>query len=83
MAFKDTAIYICGYCGEFIKSKAIYCKNCSTQAGRKKIYDENVAIAKERMKNGWTPPEGFGFKDWKPRLNSQGKVVTTTSKSNG
>lgn len=56
-------IYECSYCGERYASKAIYCKDCRTQAGRKKIFDENVAIALENKAKGMEVPAGF--KNWK------------------
>ena len=86
MAFKDSSIYLCSYCGEIIKSKAIYCKNCATQPGRKANWEANVAIAKENMSRGFTVPTGFP--NWAPRVNAMGEVVRsekdikTTQKQN-
>ena len=73
MAFKDTAIYYCEYCGERLTGKAKYCKGnkkvepkllgCSTQKGRKQVFDLNVAIIKENKAKGFVVPEGL--KNWK------------------
>jgi len=74
MAFKDTSIYYCSYCGELLTGKAKYCKGgktedgtkllgCSTQKGRKQIFDLNVEIIKENKAKGHTVPEGL--RNWK------------------
>lgn len=74
MAFKDTAIYYCTYCGERLTGKAKYCKggtdgdgnkiaSCSTQKGRKQVFDLNVAIFKEMKAKGHAVPDGI--KNWK------------------
>ena len=55
MAFKSNALCECAYCGEKIPSGK-YCSRCRTQEGRKKIFDENVEIAKENKKAGYTVP---------------------------
>jgi len=62
MKFKTNIIYECSYCGERIKSQK-YCSNCKTQLGRKKIFDANVVIAKERIKTNLPAPTSF--KSWK------------------
>lgn len=56
-------IYECRYCGERFASKAIYCPTCRSQPNRKKIFDENVAIAIENKAKGYVTPDGF--KNWK------------------
>ena len=63
MAFKDTSIYECAYCGDRGGTAAKHCKNCRTQPGRKAIFDANVAIAIENKAKGITVPAGF--KNWK------------------
>ena len=74
MAFKDSGIYYCMYCGELLTAKGKYCKGgtdgegnklfgCSTQKGRKQVFDLNVAIIKENKAEGHTVPEGL--KNWK------------------
>jgi hypothetical protein len=56
-------IWECSYCGERYGTKAVYCPTCRTQAGRKKIFDANVAIALENKGKGYEVPAGF--KNWK------------------
>ena len=74
MAFKDTSIHLCVYCGEKLSTKSKFCKaqttpeglrmlGCSTQKGRKQVFDLNVAILKENRAKGHTVPEGL--KNWK------------------
>lgn len=65
MAFKSNAIYECTYCGERFASKAIYCKDCRTQPGRKAIFDANVAIAQDLKARGYNVPAGF--RNWETR----------------
>jgi len=60
--FKDSSIHECSYCGERIGSGK-YCPNCRTQAGRKKVFDENAEIQKEREKLGL--PFQKTLKNWK------------------
>lgn len=55
-------IYVCVYCGENAVTKGKYCANCKTQAGRKKIFDENVEIIKENKEKGHTPIKAL--RDW-------------------
>jgi hypothetical protein len=74
MAFKDLSIYTCMYCGERLKTKSKYCKaqtmedgtrllGCSTQKGRKQVFDLNVEIIKENKAKGYSVPEGL--RNWK------------------
>lgn len=74
MAFKDPNIYQCSYCGERLTGKAKYCKGgktedgtkllgCSTQKGRKQVFDLNVAILRENKAKGYTVP--IGVQNWK------------------
>lgn len=63
MAFKDTSIYYCAYCGERCNSKAKHCPTCRTQKGRKAIFDANVEILKENKAKGYEIP--IGLKNWK------------------
>lgn len=60
--WKDSSIYECAYCGERISSGK-YCSNCKTQEGRKKIFEANSAIMKEREEKG-LPYLKF-LKNWK------------------
>jgi predicted amidophosphoribosyltransferase len=48
-------IILCDYCGEPTKQK--YCSNCKTQAGRKDIFEQNVAIFKQNEKLGYKVPK--------------------------
>ena len=59
----SNGIFECAYCGERYGKAAKHCKTCQTQAGRKKIFDENVAIALENKAKGLAVPAGF--KNWK------------------
>lgn len=56
-------IFECAHCGERFASKAVHCKDCRTQLGRKKIFDANVAIAVENKALGYEVPAGF--RNWK------------------
>jgi len=56
-------IHYCSYCGEKIGSPKQYCSNCSTQKGRKAIFDANVKILKENKNKGLNIPETL--KNWK------------------
>jgi hypothetical protein len=56
-------IHQCSYCGEIISSPKQYCSNCSTQKGRKKIFDETVEIFKENKSKGFAIPETL--KNWR------------------
>ena len=56
-------IYQCAYCGEVITSPKQYCSACSTQKGRKEIFDANVKIFKVNKELGMTAPDSL--KNWK------------------
>jgi predicted amidophosphoribosyltransferase len=56
-------ISLCCYCGEQVGNTQKYCKNCKTQEGRKKIFDENVAIFKENKEKGHPVPTEL--RSWK------------------
>lgn len=57
-------IALCKYCGEILtNSKAIYCKLCGAQAGRKKIFDANREIFTFNKKQGREIPATL--KSWK------------------
>ena len=62
MSFNDNSIKECSYCGERPVSGK-YCKNCGTQAGRKKIFDENAKIMEEKKAAGL--PYLEKLKNWK------------------
>lgn len=59
--WKYSAIHECSYCGERIGSGK-YCAGCKTQDGRKKVFDSNAAIMKEREAAGL--PHLKTLKDW-------------------
>ena len=62
MSFNDNSIKECADCGDRpVTGK--YCANCKTQAGRKKIFDANAEIQKERKAAGLPCLETL--KDWK------------------
>ena len=52
----DKKIYRCAFCGEDAKKGQKYCDIHKTQAGRKKTFEENVAIIKQNAKLGYTVP---------------------------
>lgn len=60
---KNGKIQLCAYCGEQVGATAKYCPNCTTQKGRKKIFDENMQIIKDRQANNLSVPETL--KSWK------------------
>lgn len=61
--FEDKSVYVCSYCGEICGSKREYCPTCSTQKGRKKIFDENAEIFKTNKVLGFAIPATL--KNWK------------------
>jgi len=54
-------VHICAYCGEDAGTGK-FCTICKKQAGRKKIFDENVAIIKENKEKGYAVPTKL--RDW-------------------
>jgi len=56
-------VTLCNYCGEQIGNSKKYCPSCKTQAGRKEIFDKNVAILKEKTE--LKLPVLEGLKNWK------------------
>jgi len=63
MAYEDKSVFQCKYCGEIVGAKREYCATCSTQKGRKAIFDENVKIYKKNKELGFIIPEVL--KNWK------------------
>ena len=49
-------IALCAHCGEQVGNSQKYCPNCRTKPGRKEIFDANMAIIKERQKQGLPVP---------------------------
>ncbi len=50
-------IILCKNCGE--KTNKLYCKDCSTKAGREEFTKQTLAIARENLAKGLNIPEPY------------------------
>ena len=42
-------VYVCSHCGEYLKSKRLYCEHCNTKAQRDKMDKENAEFFGETL----------------------------------
>lgn len=56
-------IALCLYCGEQTGNSRKFCATCTTQKGRKAIFDANMVILKEKQAQGVPVPTSF--RSWK------------------